>query len=467
MLTGASEDNVLTALVYGPRASSEIATRVTPNLFSTRGYRQIAEKAIEYTQKYHKPGGVHIQDELEEKMRGSSPEAAFLKETFGSMARLKDEMNEDYILDQLAAFIQRRKVMTGLEKAASAANTGEIDKAREIIHEAFKDDEFSHGIRLYDTEEALRFLNRKEEEDFFSSGVDELDKRGVRPHRKTMFLILAPSNRGKSWGLVEIGKQNAYIYNKSVLHITLEMSEDDVAQRYIQSMFAMTRGSEEKSVRTSFFERDEFGRFVGFEYGTPRVPEGVSRDMRKQIEARLNSFKAYKPIIIKEFPMSSLTIPQLESYMDSLEHQHKFIPDLLIIDYADIMEVDHDSLRTETGRVFKQLRGVASRRNLALATATQGNRKSSTALTVREDMISEDWSKVGTTDFMVTYSQTASEEKRGLARLWVEKARTAKKHYTIMISQNYDTGQFCLDSVLMNKASLESAKKVIDKDDED
>ena len=466
MLEGVTEDNVLTALVHDDVASAQIAMKLDHGLFSTRGYRQIAEKAIQYVQKYKRAPGMHCRDELEDKMRGTSAEAAFFVDTFEAMDKIKHEIHTQYILDKLDEFIEKRRVIIAIQKAADAAHQGDIEKARKYMYEATVDKNFNHGIWLQKPEEGLRFMNAKEEEDFFPSGVDDLDKRGVRPHRKKMFLILAPSNKGKSWWLVEIGKQCAFLYKKSVLHVTLEMSEDDVAERYIQAMFAMARGDDVDSIRTSFFEKDEFGRFVGFEYGSTRSAQGLRSEMRSQVEKKLKAFQQSKPILIKEFPTSSLSIEQLESYLDMLEQQHNFVPDILILDYADLMDIDPTSLRIDTGHMFRRLRGLMNKRNMALATATQGSRKAAESNTTRETHIAEDWSKVGTTDFLVTYSQTELEEKRGFARLLVEKARTAKKHYTVMISQSYETGQFCLSSVYMNKSAQDTVRKVLGSDDD-
>lgn len=61
----------------------------------------------------------------------------------------------------------------------------------------------------------------------------------------------------------------------------------------------------------------------------------------------------------------------------------------------------------------------------------------------------EDFSKIGTADCAITYSQTAAERQLGLARLFVSNARTDEDKFTILIAQAYATGQFCLDSLRM------------------
>ena len=63
--------------------------------------------------------------------------------------------------------------------------------------------------------------------------------------------------------------------------------------------------------------------------------------------------------------------------------------------------------------------------------------------------IAEDWSVVQTADFLLSYSATESEQAFGLARLHIDKARVpGAKGKTLILSQNYDLGQYCLTSVV-------------------
>jgi replicative DNA helicase len=88
---------------------------------------------------------------------------------------------------------------------------------------------------------------------------------------------------------------------------------------------------------------------------------------------------------------------------------------------------------------------------MAVVAVTQGNRSSDNARTVTAGMVAEDWSKIGTADTVLTYSQTSEEKEIGLARVLVAAARDARDKYVVMISQSYATCQFCIDSVYMSK----------------
>ena len=121
----------------------------------------------------------------------------------------------------------------------------------------------------------------------------------------------------------------------------------------------------------------------------------------------------------------------------------------MILDYADLLKVDPKNYRIELGALYQELRGLAVERNMMLATASQANREGAGARVVLDTHTAEDFSKIGTADFAITYSQTQAEKQLGLARLFVSKARTDEDRFMILITQAYATGQFCLDSIRM------------------
>jgi hypothetical protein len=79
----------------------------------------------------------------------------------------------------------------------------------------------------------------------------------------------------------------------------------------------------------------------------------------------------------------------------------------------------------------------------------QANREGAKAKQVHSTHIGEDWSVVQTCDAVLTLSATDPERAMGLARLYVAKARTDRDRFSMLLTQNYDIGQFCLSASLM------------------
>lgn len=462
MLKGSLEDNVLTMLAHSTEHAAMLTITVTSDLFSTRAYRKIAEKTITFIQTYNEPPGVHLRDILEDDLRRGE-DGRLLARVLDDMDNLAPDLRPDYVLSELSQFIAKRKLANAIEEASDALASGDLEGAERALYQRDYAVSASPGIWLHDPEAMLAFLNQPEG-DFFSSGIELLDRRNIRPQRKTMFLMIGAKKVGKSWWLIEVGKQGI-MHGKSVLHITLENSEELTAQRYVQAFFAYTTGAAQ-TVRVPIFKKDALGRFTSMDYDN-RVPISITQETRSHVAQRLSALRTRPRLLIKEFPTSSLSIPQLNAYLDSLSRSQNFRPDLLIVDYPDLMQIRSDNVRTDTSQIFKQLRGVAVSRNIAVVAVTQANRIGDGSRTVSSGHVAEDFSKTQTADIVCTISRTPAEREIGTARILVDAARNADDKWVAVITQNYPTGQFCLDSVYMSKHIEEAVNQFAGEDQDE
>lgn len=445
-LKGALEDNVLTMLCWDKEHAGEIRTAVAPKLFSTRTYRRIAEEAAKYIDTYGQPPRAHLRDLLEaEMMRGE--EGILLQKVLMDMEVLVPELQPKYVLAELSKFVSLRQINQAIEMAADAVQAGDVSRAKAALYSTNSEQSGSTRIWLHKPEQSLAFFEEREE-DFFSSGIDELDKRGVRPRRRTVFMIVAPKKTGKSWWLIEIAKRNIFLRRK-VLHITLEMEAGEVSKRYVQAMYALS-AQQLSIVRNVVFKKDSLGRCTSLEF-YERVPEQLKAENREEIAAKLEMLNRRSPILIVDYPTSSFTVPMLNALLDELERKENFKPDIVMIDYPKLMKHDLNNLRLSLGQGIEQLRGVAKERNAAFILPAQGNRTAGSAKIVTSEMLGEDYSMSQTADVVCTLSRTAAERDIGLARIYVDAARTTEDKLLFMIAQSLATGQFCLDSVYMTK----------------
>jgi len=252
-----------------------------------------------------------------------------------------------------------------------------------------------------------------------------------------------------SWGLIHLAKM-ALMHRVRVVHITLEMSEDRCSQRYFQAMLALAKRKD--PVQVTKFARDKLGRITDFE--DVRVAPAMSMDdpnIRKKLERSIDrwALRVFSNIVVKQFPTGALTVPQLAAYLDNLENTHRFTPELLIVDYPDLMKIDKHNFRLSLDETYKELRGLLIKRNIAGAIVSQSNRSGEKAKQVGLENTAEAYSKVAHADVVITYSQTEEEHKLGLARLHVAAGRNDEDRFTVLISQNYALGNFVVDSAMM------------------
>jgi hypothetical protein len=461
------EDNVLTKLCWDFEMAPVIAMQITADLFSTREYQRIAQFALEHVARYGVPPRVHLRDYLEAELRRR--EGPFLRDIINGMEALHPDLQSEPVQDKLDLFIAERKMAQGMETAFGFLDKHDIQGARDAMYTASAVVKPQEGVWLHDTGKWLNFLDKKEGVEF-SSGIDILDERGVHPDRGELYLHMGPRKSGKTWALIQMGRR-AVEQRHDVLFITLENSSAITRQRYTQAFLQLTV-EEARTMRVPLFDFDGVGRFR-LDWDQIKPAGALSDKTAVSLEAALARYRYTGKIgspgrlLVQEYPTGTLTIPQINNLLDHLERSEKFKPDILILDYLNLMEIgDVRQHRLSLGRIGVALRGIAVQRKLAMVTATQTNRQSEKAKVVSGTHVAEDWSLLGTADTVVTYTQSPEEREGNIARIYIDAARNAPDKWIAQIGQSYATGQFCLDGVYMSKMVADETARMFGEEEE-
>jgi len=454
-LGGFLSDNILCLLSYSDKYAKIIRNSVPLNLYSGP-HRIISARIYDYLDTYHKPPGDHLADILSDKLEGETAESNLYKNLIINIRNTQESINTEYAIHELEIFIKRqslRSVAVELTKALQRDTEDSLEEAERLISQSRQSQLqiFDPGTRLSDKNRALSFLDFNNE--CFPTGIPDLDKRGFGPTRKELWSLIADTKKGKSWSLIHLAKM-AITHRLKVAHITLEMSEGRVSQRYFQILYSIAKRPDLHNALK--FKKDEYGRLAEFQKITinPRATlQDV--DIREKLEKLIDKWalRQLNNIFIKEFP--TLTLNQLDAYLDNLEATQRFTPDLLILDYPDLMDFEGLEPRWALDRIYKGLRSKAVSRNMAVAVVSQSNRAGGKAEMVDRDHVAEAYSKIAHADTTITLSATKAEQRLGLARLYVAAGRNDESNLVIIISQHYKTGMFALDSTLMTSDYFE------------
>jgi replicative DNA helicase len=463
-LTKGIQASLVALLSYSVEYAPQIMGVISPKEFDLF-YRQIAEKAVDYINTYGKPPGEHTYDLIEELKEQDEKSADIYRRIYESLLETSEDVNPEWVLDKTKNFAYLQRVKRGFQKALPLVATEEDDKLKEaktIMELAFKESNinFDAGTCFTETSKSLSFLN-KEEKDVFPFGVKEFDAIGVGPARKRLMLLMGGAKAGKSWLAIHIAK-HCLMARKKVLHITLEMPEEEVAQRYCQSLFSISQ--REATAAVQEFQTNEKGDFLSWsQYLLSKGVALTDHDIKNKLTGLIKKCEYKLPLFIKEFPTSGLSIDGLKSYLDHLESSKGFVPDLLIVDYPDLMDFNQNDFRHALGKVYQQIRGIGMERNFAVVCPTQANREGAKAKKMSATHVGDDWSKICTLDALIAINQTEPEYNLGLARLQIAAIRGEAKFLTVLISQALPRGQFCLHSAKMSKKYWDA----IGPDDED
>jgi len=123
-----------------------------------------------------------------------------------------------------------------------------------------------------------------------------------------------------------------------------------------------------------------------------------------------------------------------------LDSKFKFIPDLVVVDYADIMRPEQKSpvLRHALKDIYENLRRIAQERDVAMLTATQSNRLglARRILTIQE--LSEAFSKAFVADIIISICASSSELAQNLMRYYVAVSRETKAGVPVLVKTAFE-----------------------------
>tara|TARA_R100001377_G_scaffold81347_1_gene60793 strand:- start:983 stop:1645 length:663 start_codon:yes stop_codon:yes gene_type:complete len=202
------------------------------------------------------------------------------------------------------------------------------------------------------------------------------------------------------------------IEGRKVLYVSLEMSEDKIAQRF-------------DSIMTL-------------------VPQFKLKDPANQltVKERLEMFQEEFPgsqLVIKEFPTGQASVNTIRNLIVQLKNYDEFEPDLLIVDYLELLRPTREIQQEYHAqqKIAEELRGVAMEHNFLTWTATQTNRQGRMVKVITDAELGDSYGKIRTCDFAISLNQTEEEFDDGKMRAFVIKSRNGRPRFTVPMDIDY------------------------------
>ena len=339
--------------------------------------------------------------------------------------------NPKHLKDSAYYFFKERSVKNCLFELVVDWKNHNYDSMKNKLEDALKAGEPKETGHHY-----LRDIERRLEKDFRDpiSAIKGLDKYiGGGLAGGEMAIVLAPPGGGKSMALVKIGS-TAILDGKKVVYYTLELSEKVVGQRFDACL---------NDIRIK--DVWEFSDVV----------------REKAIE--LDSLGGQ--LVIKEFATGNATVNTLMAHLRALEANENFIPDVILIDYADIMKplVNFSEKRHSLTGIYEGIRGIAVELGVPIWTASQTNRAGMNKDKFGLDVIGEALGKAATADLILGVGRPDEIKIANEATFGVLKNRNGADGF--YLPAIFDTGRIFIeilppeDLVMTPKPSKETNKK--------
>jgi len=323
-----------------------------------------------------------------------------------------------FVQEQTLEFCRNQVMKQAIMDSVDLIEVGQYDQIKKIVDNAMKagsDRDLGHDY-IIGIEERLTKSTRETVKTGWDP-IDEIMDGGLGAGE--LGVVVAPAGIGKTWCLQTIASA-AVKAGLNVVHYTLELNQNYVGLRY-DTVFSGVTTSDIK------FYQD---------------------DVKKKIDALKGT------LLIKYFPTKSASVQTLTSHLSQIEIQGNK-PDLVIVDYADILKGVGSEKRHILENIYEDLRGLAGEIECPIWTASQANRSSLEEEVIDATKVAEAYSKVMIADFVVSVSRKVEDKIANTSRFHVIKNRFGIDGITFPSSMNTNIGK-----ILIYESTTQSGQEV-------
>jgi len=395
------ETTILRNLVFNEEYSRKVIPFIEPDYFEQRTEKIIFQEITEFIVKY---GNVITTEalsiEMEDRTDLSETE---VKESREIIAELNDSpADSKWLEDTTEKWCRDRAIYLALMESISIADGADKEKNRDAIPSILSDalavsfdNHIGHNY-LEDYQERYESYHRKEDRIPFDLEYFNKITKGGLPN-KTLNIALAGTGVGKSLFMCHMAS-SILLNGSNVLYITMEMSEEKIAERIDANLLNVPIQDLSDLPRTSF--------------------ENKVTNLSKKTQGQL---------IIKEYPTASAHSGHFKALLNELALKKSFKPDVIFVDYLNICASSrykgsaNINSYTLVKSIAEELRGLAVETEVPIVSATQTTRSGYGSSDVDLTDTSESFGLPATADLM--FALISTEELEQLGQIMVKQLK--------------------------------------------
>jgi len=395
------EQQILSKLIFSEEYLRKTIPFLKEEYFTDWQDKYLYRLIIEYVKKYNATPSIPALSIEVDNLTGINDDQ--FKELKTNILELKDvEVGNDWLIDMTEKFCQDKAVynavMTSIQILDGRDQKQDRGSIPTILSNALAvsfDSHIGHDF-LEDYNNRYDFYHKKEDRIPFDLEYFNRITKGGLPN-KTLNIALAGTGVGKSLFMCHCAASNLAA-GANVLYITLEMSEEKIAERIDANLLNV------QVDELTVLPKDAYEKKVN------RVKE-----------------KTTGKLIIKEYPTASAGANHFRHLITELQLKRNFTPDIIYIDYLNICMSSrlkygsNVNSYTYVKSIAEELRGLAVENNVPIVSATQTTRSGYTNTDLGLEDTSESFGLPATADFM--FALISSEELEDLGQIMVKQLK--------------------------------------------
>ena len=395
---------VITALLTDKTFLQQISDILSPKYFESEANNWLIDEILQYNTEYKSPPTLEVLKVRLEEVNHDVLKTQIVQHLKDAW-KYTESTDLEFIKQQALDFCKNQEIKKAILNSVELLKTGQYDEIKHQVDTAMKsgaDKDIGHEYMTNIEErysDAVRFVQATPWE-----VINELTDGGLG--KGELGVMVAPAGIGKSWALMNIGA-HAVKVGKTVLHYTLELNQ----------------------------------AYVGLRYDS--VITGIANQNLKhyQDEVKEQLSKLEGDLIIKHYPTKTVSVMGLRAHVEKCIMQGKK-PDVIIVDYADLLRGHGQEKRHELEGIYEDLRGLAGDYEIPVWTASQANRSALEEDVIDASKVAESYGKVMVADFIISLSRKVKDKLAGTGRWHIIKNRFGPDGITLPSKMNTSNGQF-------------------------
>ena len=503
------EKRIVTGLITSTKFTKIILPVLDLAYFTNSYLRILAEWCIAFFEEHEKAPFKHIQDIYESESHNlKESEAELIGDLLNMLSEQYDEdsINVDYLKDCALDYFRKRELEIVVNNVSVLKEKGEYDAAESEIDRFTRvtlEIDSDAIINLGDINQIAEIYRQRDEEDknFFQLPGD-LGRYLGNHKRGDVVGYYAPAKRGKSWTLVDNFK-HGILSKKRTMFWSIEMTKTEIIPRIMKTFEPMVGEGGEHTFPVFDCKRNQTGEckdreseviiYDGIELIEDPAHKPCTKCMKRFGQKSTHKYNfemtVYQDTIFRKpddiftvqdkmksmkrlfnkygrvsvHPKYTLTYDKMMRDIDVVYKMDGYIPDILIIDYIDIMDINSnfDDYR-EIDEKWKLMAKIAGELNVLVITATQANKEGHKATVLDSTHQSGFYGKNQHVNLMIGINQTPEEKDQGIIKYGITEARS--QYYvpgkTCVVLQDVKAGQAYLDSYYDEHQKIVIPKKI-------
>jgi replicative DNA helicase len=400
------QTKVLGLLLTDRKFLVDISDSVTDEYFENTARKWIVNRLNKYFDEFHTtPTMEALQIEVK-KEDNEVLKIAVIEELKEAYKMADQSQDKEYIEQEFLKFCQNQQMKKAIMTSVDLLNDGDYESIRTLISKAIVTSQEKNTGHDYELDVESRY--RPDDRRVIPTPWPQINSITQGGYGKgDLIIFFGGPGSGKSWAAISMALE-AVKLNCNVVYYTLELGEGYVGQRFDANLLG--------------------------------IPVDQLPMHRVKIEEATKGLAG--KLIIKEFPPKRASLDDIERHLDQLWNQHNFKPNVIFIDYLDLLRNRRSRVerKDDLDDIYTDAKGLAKELGIPIVSPSQVNRSGAADKVVEGDKAAGSYDKIMIGDIIISTSRLRKDKVDNTSRWHIIKNRYGSDGITFNCDFEGSTG---------------------------